>query len=159
MERRDDGGWTLTINRQGRELLGGARELQVLWASGGREGRGLVDSRLRGGQDLGAVDQVAGVVAENGELGERGLEARRHELLLVDEALPEACRARVMGERKVGLETHLARIVAAVLRKRGRNLAGVVVASREADTLEQDLEEDLGVEHERRLQKLISEIS
>jgi hypothetical protein len=90
-------------------------------------------------------------VAEHGELGHRRLEAARHERLLVHEALPEAGRARVVRERKVGLETHLARVVTAADGERRLDLAGVAGRSWEADAIEEDLEEDLGIERERRL--------
>ena len=85
---------------------------------------------------------------EHGELRHRGLERLRHELLLVDEALPEARGARVVRKAEVGLEAELAD-VRAVPDGEGRgDLARVVVSPGEADALEQDLEEDLGVEGE-----------
>ena len=142
---------TLTIGGQGGELLGRAAQLEVLWTGRGREARGLVDGRKGHGHDGGAVDEAVGVVAEHGELGHGRLERLGHELLLVDEALPEARRARVARELKVGLETHLASVGAVGGRERGGNLAGVVVRSGEADALEEHLEEDLSVEDERRL--------
>ena len=138
----------LTVDGESRELLALANELEVLGAGGGREARGLVDSRLGHGDDIGAVDQIVAVVSEHGELGDRRLEAGGHELLLVDEALPEASSARVTGEGEVGLETHLAGVVAAALGQRRRDLAAVVGRSWKTDTLEHDLEEDLGVERE-----------
>ena len=56
-----------------------------------------------------------------------------------------------MREAEVGLEAELAD-VGAVPDGEGRgDLARVVVAPGEADALEEDLEEDLGVESERRL--------
>lgn len=92
-------------------------------------------------------------MAKNGELRHRLLETVRHKLLLIDEALPEARRTVVPRERKVGLQTHLAGVVAIGGRERRGDLARVVVRSREADALKEDLEEDLGVEDERRLKE------
>jgi hypothetical protein len=128
-----------------------AGDLEVGGALGRREGRGRDGDGARRRDDLGAVDEVARVVAEHGELGHRRLEAVRHQLLLVDEALPDARRARVARERKVGLEAQLARVGALGERERRHDLAGVVARPREAGALEQHLEEDLGVHHERRL--------
>ena len=126
--------------------------LDILRASRGGEARGLVDGGLGDRHDLRAVDELVAVVAEDGELGHRGLEAVHHEFLLVHEALPGACRARVARECEVGLETHLAGVVAAVLWQGGSDLAGVVAPSGEADTLQKHLEIDLSVEGERSLQ-------
>ena len=144
---------TLTVNGERREAFCAAGELQVLGPSGRGEAGGLPDGGLGHGDDLGAVDQVVAVVSEHGELGDGGLEAVGHELLLVDEALPEAGRARVAREGEVGLETHLAGVVAAALRERRGDLADVVSGSGESFALEEDLEEDLGVESEWSLEK------
>ena len=142
---------TRTVSGERRELLGGAVELEVLGAGARGEARGLPDGGLGHGDDLGAVDQVVAVVSEHGELGDGRPEAVGHELLLVDEALPEAGRARVAREGEVGLETHLAGVVAAALRERRGDLADVVSGSGESFALEKDLEEDLGVESEGSL--------
>ena len=85
------------------------------------------------------------------ELGHSSPERLRHELLLVHEALPEARSPLVVCEAEVGLQTELADIGAVGDGERGSDLASVVAESGEADTLEEDLEEDLGVEGERRL--------
>ena len=110
-----------------------------------------MQTHRRDGDDLRAVDHLARVLAEHGELRHRGLERLRHELLLVDEALPEARRARVVREAEVGLEAELAD-VRAVPDGEGRgDFARVVVAPGEADALEQSLKEELGVEGEGSL--------
>ena len=90
-------------------------------------------------------------MAEHCELGHSIPERLRHELLLVHEALPEARSPLVVCEAEVGLETELAHIGAVGDGERRGNLASVVAESGEADALEEDLEEDLGVESERRL--------
>lgn len=90
-------------------------------------------------------------MAEDRKFSHCGLEALCHKFLLIDETLPEASRARVAGERKIGLQTHLAGVVATALRKRGRDLAGVVVRSWKSDALQQYFEEDLSVEREGSL--------
>ena len=54
---------------------------------------------------------------------------------------------------EVGLEAHLAGVGAAADGEGRGNLAGVVVGSREAGALEENLEEDLGVESEWGLEK------
>ena len=129
-------------SREGRSRAG---LLNIVRRGSGGEGRGLGDGRKRSGDDVGAVDEVVRVVANNGELGHSGLEVRHHELLVVNHALPLASSALITGKSEVGLETHLVR-----LRERGVDLStvGVVDAEGDTDTLEQDLEEDLGVESE-----------
>ena len=114
---------------------------------------GLLDGGLGRGDDVGAVDQVVPAVAEDSKLRHGSLEARRHELLLVDEALPEARSALIAGEGEVGLETHLTSVGAAAEGEWGGDLAGVVASSGETGTLQQDLEEDLGVEGEWSLRR------
>lgn len=141
----------LTVNGQRRELKAGASELEVLWASRGGEGRRLVDGGLRNGDNIRTVNQVCTVVSEDGELGHGSLEARGHELLLVDEALPEASRALVAGESEVGLETQLARVSALCQWKWGQDFAEVTLGSGDANTLKQHLQEHLSVESERSL--------
>ena len=111
------------------------------------EGCWLAEGRLRDGDDFGAVDEVARIVADNGELSHGGLEVAHHELLVVDHALPRAGGTEVAGERKVGLETHLSRLGD---RRVDLRAVGVVDTEWDARALEQDLEEDLGVESERR---------
>ena len=122
--------------------------------------------RSRLGDDIRAVNQLAYVLAESSELGHRALEVGHHQSLVVDHALPRASRAllegvpmsfedfckgrgtyRVTRERKVGLETHLAG--GRDGRKHLSTRRAAVQAEGEADTLEQDLEEDLSVERER----------
>ena len=90
-------------------------------------------------------------MAEHCELSHRCPERLRHELLLVHEALPEARCPLVVCEAEVGLEAELADIGAVGDGEGRSDLASVVAESGEADTLEEDLEEDLGVEGERRL--------
>ena len=141
----------LTLDGELGEAERVARELEVLGAGRGGERRGGADGGLGHRDDIGAVDEVVGVVAEDCELSHRGLERRGHERLLVDEALPEARSALVAGEGEVGLETHLTGVGAAAEGEWRGDLAGVVGGSGEADTLQQDLEEDLGVEGERGL--------
>ena len=141
----------LTGSGQGREPLRAARKLEVLRALRSRERRGLPSSGRRRRHNSRAVNQVARVVAEHSKLRHRSLERLSHELLLVHEALPEARSPLVVCEAEVGLETELAHI-GAVGDGEGRcDLASVVAESGEADTLEEDLEEDLGVERERGL--------
>ena len=95
-------------------------------------------------------------MAENSELGHGSLKALRHELLLVHEALPEARSPLVVCEAEVGLEAELADIGAVGDGEGRSNLASVVAESGEADTLEEDLEEDLGIKSERRLMDGVS---
>ena len=73
-----------TKNREGER----AGLLHVCAGCASGEGRGLAEGRLRDGDDFGAVDEVARVVADNGELSHGGLEVAHHELLVVDHALP-----------------------------------------------------------------------
>ena len=143
----------LTVSRQGREPQSLACQLQILRASRRRERSGLVHSRLRDRNDLRAVDQTVAVVSKDRELRHCRLEAGRHELLFVHEALPEARRALVTSECEVGLQTHLAGVAAAGEGERGGDFTSVVVRAGEAFALEQDFEEDLGVEGERGLKK------
>lgn len=96
-------------------------------------------------------------MAEDRKLGHRILEAVHHKLLLIDKALPEACRAVITGECKVGLETQLAGVGSTAERERRSNLARVVGGSGEADALKQNLEEDLSVEGEWSLFRGISQ--
>lgn len=141
----------LTGSRQRGELLGRARELEVLRACRSGERGGRARRRLGDRDDGGAVDEVVAVVAEHGELLDCFFERRGHRLLLVDEALPGAGGALVAGKREVGLEAQLADVGAVGDGERGGDLAGVVGQAGETGALEQDLEEDLGVEVERRL--------
>lgn len=141
----------LTVDGEGREALRGAGELEILGASGCREARGLVHGRQGDGNNLGAVDQAAAAVAEDGQLRHRGLEAVRHELLLVDESLPDACSTRVAGQCEVRLEAQFTGVVAASEWQRGGHFTGVVGASGESSTLQQDLQEHLSVKRERGL--------
>ena len=108
---------------------------------------------------------------ENGMEHEPVGAGRSEVVVRTDEGLPLAGGARVAGmwrisngllsleevslprELKVGLETEFANIGAVGDRERRGHLAGVVVQSGEANALEQDLKEDLGVEGERRLQE------
>jgi hypothetical protein len=55
-----------------------------------------------------------------------------------------------VGDFEVRLETHFARIVSTAEWERGHHFSGVVAGSGEARALEEDLEEDLGVEGKRR---------
>ena len=72
--------------------------------------------------------------------------------LVVDHALPEARSALVVRESEVGLETHLTSVGADGEREWGLDLAGAVgKLAGESLALEQDLEEELGVEGERGL--------
>lgn len=141
----------LTIDRKRRELLSGASELKVLGTSGSGERSGCADSGPGCRDDVGAVDQVSGVMAEESELVDGGTEALGHELLLVDEALPEAGSAGVAGEDEVGLQAHFADVCAAADGEGGRHFTSVVIGSGEADTREQSLQEELGVECEGSL--------
>ena len=141
----------LTIGSESGELLSRARQLKVLRTLRSRERRRLAVPSLRLRHDRRAVDEVGAAVAEDGELSHGKTEGLGHELLLVDEALPEASSALVASEGKVRLETELADISAVGEGERGRDLAGIVASSGEALTLEQDLEENLSVESERSL--------
>lgn len=90
-------------------------------------------------------------MAEDRELGHRRLEARGHELLLINETLPEAGGTRVPCEGEVGLQAHLSGVGPAAEGQGRRNLAGIAVGSAEAGALEQHLKEHLSVESERSL--------
>lgn len=121
--------------------------MKILRTSTSGESSRLLDRRLRGRNEVGAVDEVVRVVANDSEFGHRALEVVHHQLLVVDHALPLARGALVAGERKVGLETHLAlsgewRVDFCTF--------GVVNAEGNAGTLKQHFKEDLGVEGERR---------
>ena len=141
----------LTGSGQGREPLSAARKLKVLRALRSRERRRLPSRRRSLRHNSRAVNKVVTVVAEHSELSHRCPERLRHELLLVHEALPEARSPLVVCEAEVGLETELAHISAVGDGEGRSDLASVVAESGEADALEEDLEEDLGVERERRL--------
>ena len=88
-----------TKNREGER----AGLLHVCAGCASGEGRGLAEGRLRDGDDFGAVDEVARVVADNGELSHGGLEVAHHELLVVDHVLPETGHVGITGDSKVGL--------------------------------------------------------
>ena len=135
------------VGLQGGECGGGARLLDIGVRQTGGEGRRRGE-RLDTGEDVGAVNHLAGVLSEDSELSHGGLEARNHEVLLVDEALPEASSARVAGESEIGLEAHLAGISTTAEGKRRRDLAGVVVQTGESLALEQNLKEHLRIESE-----------
>ena len=98
---------------------------------------------LGDGNDIGAVNELVGVLAENLQLSHGGLEFSHHELLVVDHGLPEASSPWVLGDGEVALKAHLTG-------EWGKNFTrsrGVVLV-RECLALEEDLEEDLGVEGE-----------
>jgi hypothetical protein len=69
---------------------------------------------------VGAVDERVAVLADDGELGHRGLEGVGHFLLLIHEALPCACGAGVTREVEVGLEADLADVCARADGERGQ---------------------------------------
>ena len=117
--------------------------------------RDLGRGGLGHGDDLGAVDEAARVLAKHGHLRHHLRELAHHQLLvrcwqgknvmsvpvvrakggwetLTDEGLPLAGGARIAGDREVGLETHLTRV-------RGKDLAEVRAVAGEGDTLEQSL--------------------
>ena len=142
---------SLTIDGQRGEPLGRTGKLEVLRAGGSRERSGLLDGGLGNRYDGGTVDEVCAVMPEDSELGEGCFEARGHELLLVDEALPEAGCALIAGKDEVGLETELASVGTLALEEGRGDFSSVVEGSGEASTLEQDLEEDLSVESEGSL--------
>jgi hypothetical protein len=118
---------------------------------GGREGDRAVES-LGNWDERGAVDEVSLVLAKEGELRHGSFKACHHELLLVDETLPEARGARVASQSKVGLQTEHAGVIPALgditQRKRRSDFAGIVVGSGEANAFEKDLQEDTRVEGE-----------
>ena len=120
-----------------RDSLGGSTRLN----SRGRLG----DWSSRGGNDFTAIDQVIAVVTNDGELLHRGLEHGGHFLLVSDERLPETGSAAVASKGEVGLETKFANHVSTGLRKWGRHLTSVVGRSWETGSLEESLEEELGV--------------
>ena len=92
------------------------------------------------GNNIRAVDQVP--LAENLHLSHGSLELGLHAALVVDHRLPEAGSARVLGDGEVGLETHLTGNGGEDLTGEAESLVGVG----ELGALEEDLEEDLGVE-------------
>ena len=141
----------LTVDGESGELQDLAGELEILGTSGSGERSGLLDGGLGDGDNVGAVNEVFTLAAEDGELSECSLEACGHELLLVDEALPEASSAFVAGKDEVGLETELASVGTLALEEGRGDFSSVVEGSGEASTLEQDLEEDLSVESEGSL--------
>lgn len=112
-----------------------ASELKIVRALGGRERRRLVRGRPRLGNNLGAVNQLVAVVAKNSELGHGVLEAVHHELLLVDEAFPEACSSRITGKHEVRLQAKLASVVAAAFGEWRRGFSFVIRGSGEPDAL------------------------
>ena len=129
-------GCILTVDRQTREFLGLASQLQVLRSLRRWEARRLVHSRLRHGYHFRAIDQARSAVAKDSQLRHRSLEARSHELLLVYEALPEASRAFVASESEIRLEAQLAGVIAVVEGKWRCHLASIVVEfAWEPDTL------------------------
>ena len=133
----DRGGRT-GVSGEGGEGSGGARLLDVVVGQAGgqvrsRRGRG------RHGDDVGAVDERALVVAEHGHAAEGGLERGLELGLVVDERLPLARRARVARELRVGLEAQLAV-------QRGLDLALVPARAGEDRAPELGLDEELGVE-------------
>jgi len=94
----------------------------------------------RGRDNIRAVDQV--LLTEDLELGHGSLELSLHAALVVDHRLPEAGSARVLGDGEIGLETHLTGNGGQDLTSEAERLVGVG----ELGALEEDLEEDLGVE-------------
>jgi len=114
--------------------------LDILLAEAGGELDGAGEGS-RDGDDIRAVDESAGL-AEDLELSHGGLELRLHATLVVDHLLPEAGSARVLGDGEVGLETHLTGNGREDLAGEAERLVGIG----ELGTLEEDLEEDLGIE-------------
>ena len=157
---RGDRGDRAGVSRERGEGGVGARLLDVCHTKTGREVR-LRGRRRRLLDDVGAVDEVALVVAEEGHFaessGERGLElrlvvcrrivvsARRqaHNCgvteILTDEGLPLASSASVASKLGVGLKTDLTP-------ERGLDLTLVSGGSGEERTAELGLDEKLGVE-------------
>ena len=125
--------------REGRELELRASKLEV---SSGERGRELdvLGEGLGNRDDIGAVNEFANVLSKDLHLRHGGLELAHHELLVVDHRLPEARSTGITREDEIGLETHLS--------GDGReNFTRVgTVLARELSTLEENLEEDLGVE-------------
>jgi hypothetical protein len=91
------------------------------------------------GDDIRAVNHLVHILAKDLELSHGGREGADHELLVVDHVLPEAGSAGVACNDEVTLETHLTS-------ERGEHLTGLGTVTWEQATLEQDLEEDLGIE-------------
>ena len=119
--------------------------LDIFRASSSREGGRLVDGGLCGRDEVGAIDKVPRVVADDCKLLHSALEVVHHKLLVVDHALPFARSAVVTCESEVGLETHLA------FSRKGRvdlGTVGVVNAEGNTGALKEDFKEDLGVEGE-----------
>ena len=93
----------LTVGREGRKLLGRTSQFKVFGPSSGWERSGSADGALGNGYDIRAVNEVLTIVSQGSELGHSGAKALRHELLLIDETLPEACSAFISSEDEVGL--------------------------------------------------------
>ena len=133
-----DGGDRAGVGGESGEGGVSARLLDVRVGEAGGEVR-VARGRGRGLDDVGAVDELALVVAEDGHLAERGLERGLELRLVVHERLPLAGRARVARELRVGLETELAV-------ERRLDLALVAPRAGEERAAELGLDEELSVE-------------
>ena len=74
------------------------------------------------------------------------LESCHHLFLLVDKSLPGASSSGVTRKSKVGLETEFTNILAGCDGKRRCDFTSVVVAAGETGALEENFQENLGVE-------------
>ena len=77
----------LTIGGESGEPLGIASELEVLGAGSGGEASGLVDSGLGSGDDIGAINQGALIVAEKGKLDHSRTKLKHHRGVIESEVL------------------------------------------------------------------------
>ena len=126
------------VGGEGREGRIGTRLLDVVVGEAGGEVR-VARGRGRGLDDLGAVDKVVDVVAEEREVMERVVEPALDLGLVVHERLPLAGRARIAREQVVRLQPHLAL-------ERGLDLTLVPARAGEESATELGLDEELGVE-------------
>lgn len=78
---------TRTVGGQNRERSR-ASLLEIAAARTGREGCRLLYRRKRLGDDIGTVDKIVRVVADDSKLRHSRLEVGHHKLLVVDHALP-----------------------------------------------------------------------
>ena len=82
----------------------------------------LLESRLGGGDDLRAVNQLMNGLTDNSKLSHGGGEGSGHLGLVVNERLPRASSTRVVGKSEIGLETHFTDVEAFAEGERRSNL-------------------------------------
>ena len=114
------------------------------------------DRRSRRRQNFTAVDQCGHVYVYDSHPCERVCEHRGHQILIVDEGLPETGSNIATSKVEIGLETQFADVEITSFWEWGFYFAYITCGSGESDATEQNFEEELGVELAVILSDMIS---